>query len=83
MSESEIKQHNIPILAGIIYLIVGQYFRDLRIKILGYLVLTCGIIYLYYALNTTFLYKSITLMISGLVLFAVREIIKRVAAYER
>ena len=76
-------QFNIPVIAGIIYLVVGQYFRDLRIKILGYSVLTGGIIYLYYSLNTTLLYKSIALMISGLALFAIREIIKRVAAYER
>ncbi|MGB2579904.1 hypothetical protein AAIR98_001823 [Elusimicrobium simillimum] len=68
---------NLPIIYGVIYLLIGQYFRDIKIKILSYAVLTGGIIYLYYNLDTTLLAKSVLLMASGAVVLAAYYLIKR------
>ncbi|WP_424246020.1 hypothetical protein Dip510_000949 [Elusimicrobium posterum] len=68
---------NLPVLYSIFYLLAGQYFRDWKIKVLGYCVLSGGIFYLYYSMSVSLLTKSLLLMAGGAVLFGVREILKR------
>ncbi len=69
---------NIPVLMGAGYLFLGVFFRDLRLKILGYAVLAGGLLFLYYSLHITLIEKAWLLMTSGLVFLGVRFVLGRV-----
>ncbi|ACC98847.1 hypothetical protein Emin_1297 [Elusimicrobium minutum Pei191] len=68
---------NLPVIYALALLVLGFYFSDLKIKILSYIILCGGIAYLYYSLHITLLAKSVLLLVSGLVLLALRELLKR------
>lgn len=68
---------NLYVMAGIVFVLSGCNFRDLKLKVLGYLSFIWGIIYFYMNLNTSLLNKSVTLIISGVVLLIAAQLIKK------
>lgn len=71
---------NIYIMTGAVLILLGCNFRDLKLRSLGYLSFIWGIIYFYMNLNTSLLNKSVILMLSGAVLLAAAQLIKKEAA---
>ncbi|MDR0291523.1 MAG: DUF4401 domain-containing protein [Elusimicrobium sp.] len=68
---------NLPVLYGLFFLLLGKFFEDLSIEILGYATLAGGIVYLYYSLQVSLMTKSLLLMASGLFLFGLRLAVRR------
>ncbi|MCL2887771.1 MAG: DUF4401 domain-containing protein [Elusimicrobia bacterium] len=71
---------NLPILYGLFFLLLGKFFDDLKVEILGYTTLGGGIIYLYYSLQVSLMTKSLLLMASGLFLFGAQQLARRIYA---
>jgi len=71
---------NLPVLYGLFFLLLGRFFNDVKVEILGYATVAGGLIYLYYNLQVSLMTKSLLLMASGLFLFGLRYAARRVYA---
>ncbi len=68
---------NLYVMAGIVFVLSGCNFRDLKLKVLGYISFIWGIIYFYMNLNTSLINKSAILILSGAVVLIAAELIKK------